>query len=57
VDFENIVGSQIYNTLLRIDIDHPIENVEMELRQMTPWLQEQEIKQEKLSNSRTAPVD
>jgi ketol-acid reductoisomerase len=38
---ENVAGRPVYNALLKMDAEHPIEEVGAELRQMMSWLQEQ----------------
>ena len=35
---ENMAGRPVYDTLKRMDEEHPIEVVGAELRQMMPWL-------------------
>ncbi len=44
---ENQAGKPMYNALLRIDADHPIEEVGGELRGMMSWLNEPEKKAKK----------
>ena len=35
---ENQAGRPVYNTLKRMDAEHPLELVGEELRRMMPWL-------------------
>ncbi|MDD5288400.1 MAG: ketol-acid reductoisomerase [Dehalococcoidales bacterium] len=44
---ENVAGRPVYNALLKMDADHPIEEVGAELRRMMSWLQEQPSKKAK----------
>jgi ketol-acid reductoisomerase len=44
---ENQAGRPVFNALLKMDADHPIEEVGAELRQMMAWLQKQPTKKAK----------
>ena len=44
---ENQAGRPVYNALLKMDADHPIEVVGAELRQMMSWLLKQPVKKAK----------
>ena len=37
---ENQAGRPVFNAMRRIEVDHPIEVVGAELRQMMPWLRQ-----------------